>query len=412
MDAAGLLDGHDVGRRRRAGAWARAVVFIAAVLALGGCGGEQSGDPRVLRVPDGYATIQRAVDEARPGDLVLISPGVYREQVTVPEDRPRIVIRGADRNRVVLDGQDRRSDGIAVRADGVAVENLTVRRFRVNGVVWSPAAGYGDDTDRYVQGWRGSYLTAYDNGLYGVYAFGAQHGRFDHVYASGHPDSGVYVGRCKPCHALVRDSVAELNHVGYEATNASGDVVVEGNTWRRNRVGVQINSLSKERGAPQSGSVLTGNRIAGNQAAEAPRGSEGFGAGVVINGGSGNLVARNRVSGHAGVGIIVLDSPDYPAADNEVRDNRLARNRVDLALRVAGGRSRGTCFAGNRPRRSAPPRLEQHTPCGRSTAVGTARLPLPASPPQVDYRRVPAPPPQPSMPAARTAPPRPASGPA
>jgi plastocyanin len=36
---------------------------------------------RVLRVPQQHRTIQAAVNAARPGDLVLIGPGVYREEV-------------------------------------------------------------------------------------------------------------------------------------------------------------------------------------------------------------------------------------------------------------------------------------------------------------------------------------------
>ena len=235
------------------------LIACAAALLLGGCGGggddgassttaatgsataaagpggaQPSGEAsgRVLRVPSSYPTIQRAVDASRPGDLVLIAPGTYREAVEVTDEHPGIVIRGVDRNRVVLDGGDELADGIRVEANGVAVENLTVRRYQVNGVVWYTDGDYAAQ-GRYAQGWRGSYLTAYDNGLYGVYAFGVQHGRFDHVYASGHPDSGIYVGRCKPCGALVTDSVTERNHVGIELTNAGGDVVVRDSVARR-----------------------------------------------------------------------------------------------------------------------------------------------------------------------------------
>jgi plastocyanin len=38
---------------------------------------------RVRRVPQQHRTIQAAVNAARPGDLVLIGPGVYREEVKV-----------------------------------------------------------------------------------------------------------------------------------------------------------------------------------------------------------------------------------------------------------------------------------------------------------------------------------------
>mgnify|MGYP006264537765 CR=1 FL=1 len=62
----------------------------------------EPGPPRTLRVPDDHGTIQAAVDAARPGDLVLVSPGTYRESVTVETER--ITIRGTNRDQVVLDG--------------------------------------------------------------------------------------------------------------------------------------------------------------------------------------------------------------------------------------------------------------------------------------------------------------------
>lgn len=408
-------------RCRRAGRWAAAAGALALLAGCGGGkGGAASATPspsaaatsaagRVLKVPSSYATIQKAVDAARPGDMVLIAPGTYHEAVTVGDEHPRIVIRGADRNRVILDGRDAKPNGISVYADGVAVENLTVRHYQVNGVVWAADDAYAANA-QFVQGWRGSYLTAYDNGLYELYAFGAQHGQFDHVYASGGPDSGIYVGRCKPCDAVVRDSVAEANHVGYEATNASGGLTVVGNVFRDNRVGVQINSLNKERGAPQTGSLLVGNLVADNQNAHAPRGSTGFGAGVVIDGGRGNTVRENRIEGNEGVGVIVLDSQDFAAQGNTIERNALRRNGTDLALEPGADGSAGNCFRDNDFTTSVPRDVEARTSCGRSRALTAAPLKLPTAPPQVDYRRVPAPPAQPSMPDAATAPAAPAVG--
>src|SRR5947209_2137593 len=59
-------------------------------------------------IPGRYRTIQAAVAAARPGDTVLVAPGVYHEAGT-PEDgvlitTPGIRVRGMDRNRVVVAG--------------------------------------------------------------------------------------------------------------------------------------------------------------------------------------------------------------------------------------------------------------------------------------------------------------------
>src|SRR5438270_3611078 len=65
----------------------------------------------------GYRTIQAAVDAARPGDWILVGPGDYHEQADrraargpqpdhtpagVVIAKPRIHLRGMNRNRVVV----------------------------------------------------------------------------------------------------------------------------------------------------------------------------------------------------------------------------------------------------------------------------------------------------------------------
>ena len=100
-------------------------------------------DYAVHSVPADYDTIQAAVDSAAPGDLVLIDEGIYTEEVIVQTDD--IVIRGVNRNTVILDGEydEEKQHGIIIFSDGVAVENMTVRNFPVNGVFWT--GDYGAD---------------------------------------------------------------------------------------------------------------------------------------------------------------------------------------------------------------------------------------------------------------------------
>ena len=136
-----------------------------------------TGFADTVRVPKDAPTIQKAVDEAEPGGLVLIAPGVYEESVTVTT--PFVTIRGMDRNDTIIDGGFERAIGIhVIEADGVTIENLTSRNHLLNGFQWTSVHGY-----------RGSYLTAYNNGDYGVFAYDSDWGQFDHSYASGSPDS-------------------------------------------------------------------------------------------------------------------------------------------------------------------------------------------------------------------------------
>src|SRR4029077_12265545 len=76
-----------------------------------------SGFAQTIRVPQQVSTIQAAVDRAKPGGMVLVSPGVYDEAVTVTT--PYLTIRGTERNAVILDGGFTRANGIhVVEADG------------------------------------------------------------------------------------------------------------------------------------------------------------------------------------------------------------------------------------------------------------------------------------------------------
>jgi hypothetical protein len=367
---------------------------------------------RTLNVPADFATIQSAVDTAKPGDLVLIAAGTYAEGVSI--HTPSIVVRGVDRNTVILDGGDEIENGILVAADNVAVENLTVRRYAINGLLFTKA--YDDEADAtnhtVLQGYRASYVSAVNNGLYGIYAFFARGGVIEHSYASGHSDSGFYVGQCKPCDAVLRDNIAELNAVGYEGTNASGNLWVVSSIWRRNRVGVTPNSQDMERLAPQGDTVIAGNLIEDNQDPGSPSAAQGgTGLGIAIGGGERNVIMRNRVRRNVNVGIFVTDLAKYQPSANEVRENVLEGNGMDLVLASSDGASsvpsRTNCFANNMFTSSLPTAIETAAPCAGPTGPGAADTPVASGPvslkpgaPNVDYRTVPLPPPQPVMPDA------------
>lgn len=371
------------------------------------------GPAGTVRVPEDATTIQGAVDLAEPGGLVLIAPAVYREAVVVRT--PFLTIRGLDRNRTVLDGGFELATGIhVIEADGVAVENLTARHFVLNGFQWTSVNGY-----------RGSHLTAYANGDYGVFAYDSRYGLIERSYASGHPDSGFYVGQCQPCDAVIADVVAEGNAIGYSGTNAGGDLYIVNGEWRGNLAGIVPNTLDSEELPPQRGVTIAGNHVHDNNAIGAPSTAltyPSYGIGILVAGGRDDRIVGNLVEDHATYGIALLPNLDrnvWVTGGNAVRGNVVRRSGLaDLALGAPS--AGGDCFAGNDASTSSPPAIELLLPCS-GPRLGWGGDPAPTVTalirfldaidgafPRGDWRTQPTPPDQPGMARPGAAPPFPA----
>lgn len=340
------------------------------------------GKARTIKVPEDVKRIQTAVDTAAPGSLILVSPGVYHEAVTVTTDR--LVIRGLDRNKVILDGGFTLDNGVKVLgADGVAVENMTARRYKENGFFWTGAKGY-----------RGSYLTATRTGDYSIYAFDSTDGILDHDYGSGAPDAGFYIGQCFPCNALVTNVIAEYNGLGWSGTNAGGNLIITKSVWRHNRAGIVPNSGDGELNPPQKEQTVVGNLVYDNNNGNTPAIDAAIlaqGNGILIAGGEKNLVTHNRVFDHDVAGIAAVLNPDktvwYPN-DNRIVDNIVSDSgEADLAW--FGGE--GNCFADNRYKTSKPSNIEAVLPCAGAGVPQTDALDLQkyidaSKPKSKDYR--------------------------
>jgi hypothetical protein len=375
-----------------------------------------------------FASIQAAVNAARPGDWVLIDRGVYFGPVRITKDR--LHLRGLDRNRVILDGRHRRGvNGIEVfKADRVWIENLTVRNFdrtrfggeEGNQIWWNGGDGSGRIG---LHGWYGQYLTAYDTGLigaYGLFASNAVSGFWKHVYASGFSDSGLYVGACRDCRALIDDAMSERNALGYSGTNSGGHLVIRNSTFRHNSQGITPNSLSTDDppppqdGACSSGSnrsktptfsstalqrctVFRDNRIVDNDNLTAPAQNlplnSPWGIGVEMPGDYADLVLHNTITGNPNFGLLLFENPDpfpptgktvyFQASGNRVDSNMFSGNGTrpggaDLGLE--GGafgsmQSVNNCFVGNVFTTSVPANIEGTWGCQNNTTPngGTAQ---------------------------------------
>jgi hypothetical protein len=403
-------------------------------------------------VPQDHKTIQEAVDAAKAGDLVLIDEGTYNEAVDVTT--PDITIRGVDRNKVILDGEFKLENGIRILdTDGVVVENMTARNFLSNGFYWT-------GSDRY----RGSYLTAYRNGDYGIYAFDAYHGQFDHSLGWGSPDAGFYIGECWKCDAVIDTVDSQYNGLGYSGTNSGGDLYIINSNWANNRAGMVPNSGSYELCYPSRETTIVGNTVHDNNYLKGPGIDVSLlaqGNGILVAGATDAVIERSLVYNHDRTGIGMVPFPEEDANDvppegdelekpcDEVKDdelpdpadvpdtvlwnptgNRIVGNVVsdsglaDLAsatVPVEDVEGLDNCFSDNEFATTAPADLEALAPCdgtgngGDFTKDALDLGPLiadqPPKPPKDSYQKTPEPPEQENMPGALTEKPKKFTGP-
>jgi hypothetical protein len=302
-----------------------------------------------------YKSLQLAVDHAVNGDWILVWPGKYKEAVEVLPNRALtsgLHIRGMNRNSVIFDGKDAPGSGVHVNGvDNTWVENMTGQNYKsgsANAFYWTS-----------VDGWWGNYLTAYNNGDYGVYAFdstssGKTPAAFAHIYASWNADSGIYVGGCRDCHAVVTQSIAEKNALGYSGTNAGGELYLVNNEWAHNATGILPNTLTSEPDAPQDGVAIVNNWVHDNNDKDVPgagiTGIAPVGVGIGIAGGSNNIVRGNLIENqkHQGVSLFWLFTPPI---NNQIVANTFRKvgsggmpDDVDIALDAT---SLQTCLLDN-----------------------------------------------------------------
>ncbi len=259
-------------------------------------------------------SIQSAVDAAQSGDRIFVPPGLYREALVI--DKPGITLVGLGRaaegtaGAVVIENPGDEDDGIEVTSngDGVVLANLTIRGFEENGVLLDG-----------VEGFLLSDLTAENDGEYGLFPVRSSDGVIERCAASGHEDTGIYVGQS--VRIAIRGSRAFQNVNGFEIENSS-HVRVSGNEAHGNTAGFLVDLLPGLPVKTSSDIVLENNIARDNDLANFAEG--GFealvppGTGILVLGTDETTVRYNLVTGNDFVGIAVINTGLLAALDPSI----------------------------------------------------------------------------------------------
>ncbi|MFE9775097.1 nitrous oxide reductase family maturation protein NosD [Streptomyces sp. NPDC005931] len=341
-----------------------AYLACAGAVVATGLGAAPSADrhtgPTVHRVQPGQS-IQKAVDAARPGDVVALAPGTYQQSVRITDSR--VTLRGSGAHRTVLvpaANAARSTDACAAAGHGicvagtdarpverVTVRSLTLRGFAKNGL-WATR------TDRLTV----QAVHAEKNGQWGIASERSVRSVLTRNVVEKNGDAGLFVSNTVDTEEGARDAQ---------------QTVIRHNRMAGNRIGVtvrRLRNLSVDRNEatgncaavfvvgdeskPRAGALsVTRNRIHANNKYCAKTARLPFlqGSGIVLTGAEDTLVARNRVEDNRGAsplsgGIVLFKSfVGAPNERNTVRDNLVTGNSpADLADRDT---AKSNTFSGN-----------------------------------------------------------------
>jgi parallel beta-helix repeat protein len=179
-------------------------------------------------------SIQRAVDQAHPGDTIFVRPGTYNEHgvrcpsetqntcaVAIEKDGISLIGRPRKNHPVIIENPGDQEQGVAVGLTGNA-SCLTDASERIDGSLISGVEVNGFNGDGVflfcVDNWRVTNVATHDNAEYGIFPSHVGAGRVDHSIATGSNDTGHYIGQSHDVE--IDHNVATGNVSGYEIENS------------------------------------------------------------------------------------------------------------------------------------------------------------------------------------------------
>lgn len=270
------------------------------------------------------ASIQSAIEKAKPGDTIEVMPGTYNELVLIDKENIKLLGVIQDGAWPTLDGQNKKNDGVIASGSHFEIANFVIKNFKGNGVTTQGA----DHVFMH-------HLVVENTGLYGIYPTRGSFIKIEDTVTSKIADAGIYIGMCS--HTEVRRNEVFKNVAGIEVEN-SEHVLVEDNYAHDNTGGILSFTLP---GLPVKKSdnviirrnIVESNNLENFGAPASTVGSLPAGSGIVVLAGTNVQIEDNIIRNNMTGGIILSDmsfiesmsAPD-PLVDPKFKGTKILKN--------------------------------------------------------------------------------------
>jgi parallel beta-helix repeat protein len=248
------------------------------------------------------SSIQAAINVATPNSVIQIQPGTYNEAIVVNKAGIKLIgLTGSGGEEVIIQNPGGADDGIVVTdaGDGFVLKNVTVKNFLENGVLLQS-----------VNGFTLSNVTAINNGEYGLFPVFCTNGKIEHCTATGHTDTGIYVGQSSNVDLEFNTVFANVN--GLEIENCT-NVSAEKNHCYDNVCGILSVLLPGLTVKTATNIVIDQNHVHDNNHINfaQPGGFEFFvpsGSGILVVGTDNTTVKENKIRNNNFVGVATVST--------------------------------------------------------------------------------------------------------
>ncbi|MEX0643719.1 MAG: parallel beta-helix domain-containing protein [Parvularculaceae bacterium] len=277
----------------------RLALIGASALAIVACG-KNAGEATPPADASYQETLQTALLDAKPGDVIDIPEGTFSFDRTLSLAVDGVTIRGQGMEKSILSfkGQLAGAEGLLVTASDFTIEDLAIEDTK--GDALKVSEGENIVIRRVRTEWTGGPKTS--NGAYGIYPVQTTNLLMEGNVAIAASDAGLYVGQS--ANVVMRGNRAERNVAGIEIENTTGADVYD-NVATHNTGGILVFNMPNLP-TPGAKTRVFRNKIIDNN-------TKNFGL-------PGSAVA----SVPAGAGVVVNSNDQVEIFDNDIVGNRTA----------------------------------------------------------------------------------------